>query len=757
MIRSHLERLLAPAAPFRLRSTQLALGILFACAVGFPFLPLVELPGYELAEALTLLVGALGGAVGIELAGTPQGRARPARMALAAGATLSTGVLLTTAIVLGVALGRGRCDPWRGLPFVALLPIPSALLGVTLGTLVGRAVERRWLAGIAYALLGLGTLAVTAAPILTGPQVFAYNPLFGWFPGPLYDEALPLPPPLVAYRALALLVTGALLALLAAMAAKRPRRWLWLACGIGALYVVGVSFERRLGIEISTADVERSLGGHLELSGLTLYFPRELRGEEAERLARLAALDLDEVSKTLGIASPGPIEILVYRSAEEKGRLTGASQTRFTKPWLRQIDIQQGDDRLLRHELVHAVASVWGRPPFDVCASLLGLAIQPGIVEGLAVAVDWPADELTVHEWSHAMQEAGLAPDIRAIVGPLGFAAQSQARAYTLAGSFLRYLLDRYGRERLARLYHAGDFGLAYGRPLAALAADWEAFLSHVPLDARARGAARDRFFRPALFGRPCARELASLEDEARAAEGAENYPRAAELLGRCHAIDPRDAALLAAVWRTERRAGDAAAAATERELSALPALDPIVRAELEIAKGDDAWSLGRLDAAKGHFDEALSQANDPATRRGLELRLLALDRPKSAAALRGYFDDPGSDLSLLALLEAREAEPGVAATPYLLGLRLCQRERREEGLRLLAAALELGLPAGVAAQALRVTASAQIDLGRWADAEDTLVKLEALHRPAAEALLRLDLSRRLAFERSHFDRPLVH
>src|SRR5208282_6939772 len=111
---------------------------------------LLDVPGYELAEALTLFGGLLGGALGIAAARTTRGRQWPARTALAAGCWIALGVVGATALViLGALLGR-RCDPWAGLVFILLLPLPTAFLATALGACCGRLGTRRWIAGLAY-------------------------------------------------------------------------------------------------------------------------------------------------------------------------------------------------------------------------------------------------------------------------------------------------------------------------------------------------------------------------------------------------------------------------------------------------------------------------------------------------------------------------------------------------------------------------------------------------------------------------------
>jgi hypothetical protein len=94
-------------------------------------------------------------------------------------------------------------------------------------------------------------------------------------------------------------------------------------------------------------------------------------------------------------------------------------------------------------------------------------------------------------------------------------------------GSFLRYLAETHGPEKLRALYERGDFETAYGRSLDALATEWEKTVDATPLDEGQMAQAFARFRRTSLFKRPCAREVASLREEARA--GSVGFRRRAE------------------------------------------------------------------------------------------------------------------------------------------------------------------------------------------------------------------------------------
>src|SRR5690606_1785323 len=94
---------------------------------------------------------------------------------------------------------------------------------------------------------------------------------------------------------------------------------------------------------------------------------------------------------------------------------------------------------VLRHELAHVVAGGFGDPIFGVSArGPLGLPLwfNVGLLEGIAVAADWPGrrgEGLTPHEAVRAMQELGFEPPIERLLST-GFFAFSSARSYPVAG-----------------------------------------------------------------------------------------------------------------------------------------------------------------------------------------------------------------------------------------------------------------------------------------------------------------------------------
>ena len=191
------------------------------------FVPLFGVPGYELGEALALAVGVLGAIPALASAfqerrliqgrdPRPQGALRSdgalgsAARALGAAFLLNVVVLVPpflTALIHSV--WSTNCNPLSNIGFFPWLTLPSALIASAVGVLTGLTMRKWWSAGGLYLLIVLASLAVTGWPIYFGPQVFAFNPFLGYFPGPLYDEALTLLPPVYWFRLQTVLLAAA--------------------------------------------------------------------------------------------------------------------------------------------------------------------------------------------------------------------------------------------------------------------------------------------------------------------------------------------------------------------------------------------------------------------------------------------------------------------------------------------------------------------------------------------------------------------
>ncbi len=736
--------------------------VAFALAAGA--LPLFDVPGFELGLFGALASAlALGPALGIAAArreiafgGSAPSALRP--FAAAAGVLAALLALLFSASALRAAVAT-PCRPLASAPLFFVVALPSALLASALGVAVGVVARgRRRRAALLYATVAVASLAATVLVAYLGPAAFAHDHLFGIWPGPLYDEGLAVDNRLALFRVGTLAWTAAALAAASLVVRRRAGAGLR-APGAGLAAAVAAALLARTagGRTTTRSEIAAALGSVREGPRCVVHLPRERTEAEAERFLRDCEYDAYAVTRALGLSRPPRATVWLYRSAEEKQRLVGAGRTSFTKPWLAEIHVnEQGVPHpVLRHELVHALASVAADGPLRVPARA-GLVVNAGLVEGLAVAVDVPAGSFGIHGWARAMRDQGRLPPLASLLGATGFFGAAPARAYTASGSFLRFLLDRHGPSPVLAAYRQDDVARAVGRPLTELDAEWQRFLDGVAVPPALAAAAEARFERGSLFARACAREVAALEDEAAHAAGAGQTAAAERLLRRASALSDGDPSWLRGAADAWRKAGDLARAeAILRE--ALAGTDAggarrALRAELLSGLGDLRLRRGDAPGAAEHYQAALAFGAEGAEGRTLGAKLAAAGDTRLRADVGPWLLGVGDP----ALALARMARSDAALARYLLARARIARGAPSRALDDLGALDDAALPdPAFGREARRMAAEARCMAGRWGAGITAWTALAASAGGDAAREQAEDAAQRCAFERDAFGEPV--
>lgn len=711
IIRVPAMRLLGPLSWIKLRFGWRPIvwgAVLAVLAAILDGLPLVNLLGFDFCFVLGLVTAFAGVDIGHGTVTAARQRHAGATAAglVARAVAASLGVLVLPLLLsLGNAVRVRNCNLGAGLVFFLLLPAATAIYAAGTGALLAIAVPRPRLSrGLAFAL-PLLSIAWALLRLYRDPAVFAYDPYAGYFPGPIYDEALRPPLRLLWFR-LANLTWLFTLAAVAdwlrddGQATMRLRLGGWRplvarsgrALGVLVLVIASVLWlanRERLGFLTTSASLAKLLPRETRSPHFVLYSDPAL---ESDSDIALAQDDLEfrysQLEGILGVEPVLPITVYRFPSSASKKEAVGAATTLFAKPWRRQLFVQA--DRFpaqrLRHEMAHVFASAFGDPVFGVALAWHFVGPFPvprlatGLIEGVAEAADFdnPDGRLTLHEEAAAMIALGKAPRLERVLGA-GFSLESGPRAYTIAGSFCRFLLDRFGAAKLRAAYRsAGDFQRVYGVPLATLAEAWRADLARLGVDAQSRAEAEEEFRRPAIFGKVCARELAARVAEARARLGTAPA-QAALLLASACSDDPGEP-----IYRIDLAEADFAAGQTARALATLADAELPTRA-LRYRAASLAASIhfhtGDLAACEPDLRQALANATDDADERAALAKLRSLADPPSRRTLgrvlfgdeRGRPLDPG--LVVFLLTEFERAAPGDALGPYLLARQLATRD----------------------------------------------------------------------------------
>jgi tetratricopeptide (TPR) repeat protein len=274
---------------------------------------------------------------------------------------------------------------------------------------------------------------------------------------------------------------------------------------------------------------------------------------------------------------------------------------------------------------------------------VIGASTSPGLIEGLAVAVEGTWGYRTLAQNAVLLRRSGLMPDIRRMMGATGFAAQSSAVSYVLAGAFSRHLIDRYGLRRFLQVYGQKSYEEVYGSSLPSLIVGWTASLDSVAVDP-ADTVAVDVFFRrPPLFGNVCVRLHARRVREAQKLLGERRYDEALALY-RTLSTQGGGYDAFAGLMATLHRKRSYAAVADLYDSLVSHDLHPHRYLPLALTAGDAAWATGNTIRARDLYTQVRVANVTPSLSEIAATRLLAMRDSAAAPEFLTFFMADVSD-----------------------------------------------------------------------------------------------------------------
>ena len=553
------------------------------------------------------------------------------------------------------SLAGDVCDPLTGLAFHALGPLAAGAAAAALGTaLTALPLGHGGRVTIGVLLVLLAPL-VPVVEFLTGPSVRFYSTFFGLYHGAIYDEAVFVEAPYLWFRLWNLLGFAALLVGVDALRGRLPR-WSWIPAGAAALAWAALLVPAlNPGFIVTTARLAR----RLPPAATCEHFVVHARpGGPAARLAAAACRDLEfrlsQQREILGLVPSRTYHAYLYDSPRHKAARMGAGATNIARPWQGQLHIVFSGvgTRLTAHELAHLYAAEASGSPLGIPVRH-GLLPVAGLLEGLAVALEPPRPLVPLHDWAAALRRTITPPSLASLMSPAGFWSHSGGKVYTLAGSFLRWLLETRGADIVIALYGGASFEDACGVSLEVLEAEWGAALDAREVAPEILEIAGFIYDRPSVFRKRCPYAVGRCNEDAMRLLAREGPGAALPLVRRAVAYDTKRLAGLGLLARFLAASGDGEAAHRVLTLADTEeGLSETQRSSLRVARADVLLLEGKGAAARRELT----------------------DLPAPAALLWRDALRLRADLSTL---EDREE------TPTLLGL-ASRADRRDQIVRLL-------------------------------------------------------------------------
>ena len=616
-------------------------------------------------------------------------------------------------ILLLNALRVENCNLSDGFAFFVLLPVISCAYATAVGLFFGFWMKRRWVGYTAYLAYIFATFLTFVHNLIFHPPVFGFHAAFGYFPGPIYDEQIPITGSLLIARGTSLLLAWFFLSIsiIALESGRRPQ--LPLTLNWRKLYRIKPRFTEvypriqlivlvclllliylnrgELGLRPTRGYIERALGGLHETEHFKIFYEKGSKVErEIEQIARDHEFRYAQLTDYLRTQSTRKVNAYIYTSPEQKKHLIGAGHTLVEDPlgYGFHVNYEPFPHPIIKHELVHALTSDWH--PF------LKVSLKLGLHEGIAVAADWNEGKLTPHQWSKAMRVLGVAPTIEQIMG-LGFWTQASSRSYMLAGSFVRYLVEAYGVEVFKRVFPTGNFRDVYGKSLAELGNEWGTFLDTVPLTPADLTTAEHRLKRRSIFQKRCAHEIAELSADAWRSYRRSDFAGTIRLFNRIHEFDPDNPRHLRGLMYAHYRAGDYTQADEwAKKIIAHPSATTRQIAEAKNVQGNLNWGDGKHESALTLYQEVLTlNASDALNREAhAKLATLALESPTVRSRMQQVLIGEESRASRMNLLhEVVDEMPKWGLSHYLIGRQLHLNQEYTASNDYLVKAAAFGLP----------------------------------------------------------------
>lgn len=399
--------------------------------------------------------------------------------------------------LLGAALWRS-CFSTDGLSFWLLIPGPSVLLGFAVGRYMALHSKRPRL--YATAILLFISLGIFVWELFSYPAVFYHNHVWGFWPGPIYDDVVVLRPSLVFFR----YITLCWIALLWLMPHWQTRKNLRLPVLLLVASLMLSYFNlSKAGILHSETWIQQQLGGKLETEHSIIYYDRQIPESELQWLAALHDFHIRELSEILELdlnALP-KVHSYLYRHEWQKKALTGAGGTVYVPVWLRKPQMHihwQVAGRVLRHELVHVLSREFGTPIINASPVI-------ALVEGLATAFETERNHRgTGDQLVAAQPELPGYRYMRRLMSLTGFYALDGNLSYTIAGSFTGWLWEHCGADAMKQAYATGRISRACGQPFGDLVEGWHAHLRIVETDSLQFALSGRLFAAPGIAQIPC-------------------------------------------------------------------------------------------------------------------------------------------------------------------------------------------------------------------------------------------------------------
>lgn len=437
------------------------------------------------------------------------------------------GISLVNSIIFGFC---SFCD---GILFYLVIVCPSVIIGSAVGAFAYFLVNKFRV--LFYLFIYLLILFIPVLEIYFNPQVYLYNPLCAYFPGTIYDEGLRVDFNLILYRFYNLIFFLPLLI----YSIKRIRKPVVFknrfSFAVFTLLVAAVFYfmiSPSLGYTTTELCLEEHLSNKVESEHFIIHADKRIEKDEVRLIVLNQEFYYQQLKKYFQEEPKTKINSYIFSDSQQKKSLFGSGAADVAKPWLNSIYVSTDTwESTLKHEIAHCFTAGFGSGVFKLASGF-----NPALIEGVAEAADGIYHENDIHYLASLAYKYDYRINLSSVFSNFSFFSSVSTLSYIYSGSFIKYLVDEFGVQKVKDFYRRGNFDESFSIDIDSAIEDYNLFLDTLTIYST-KEKANYYFGRKALISKVCPRYVASELSQGWDYYSSKNYEDAKEIFENVLAI----------------------------------------------------------------------------------------------------------------------------------------------------------------------------------------------------------------------------
>ncbi len=420
-------------------------------------LPLTNVFGYEFSAINAIAISFLSGIYILSSFRAKTDNSNPNLVAL----LTNLSILLVVPFVVSIinSFFTGFCSFSDGFLFYVVITVPSIIIGGALG-IVATAIDQkfRWMI---FILIFITLLLIAFFEIYFNPQVYLYNPVFGYFPGTIYDEGLSVDLKLFSYRLLNTIFFFAVFVLIHnTIKRKRRKAVVWRRISFSLLVALIFYFciSPVWGYSTTFSKLQKELPVKVETEHFIINADNGIDKSTLKFIAINQEYFYKKLSALLDESFDEKINSFIFKSSLQKKELFGSGNADVAKPWQNSVYVSMDSwESSLEHEIAHCFAGKFGWGIFKVAAGF-----NPALIEGVAEACDGFYDEMNIHFLASIAYKNNFKTNISNLFSGFSFFGNVSGLSYIYSGSFVKYLIEKFGVHKVKQYHRTNEFKASF-------------------------------------------------------------------------------------------------------------------------------------------------------------------------------------------------------------------------------------------------------------------------------------------------------